>query len=288
MAGVTEITGFAHLDDLPCYLLSFGEATAVVSRYGGQILSYQPKPGLELLWVSPLAVWQQQQPIRGGIPVCWPWFGPADQALNPQQQALPNHGLVRNRLWRLQKHHSNESSCSLTLDITLTDFPALPQSVLTAVASGLTLQLTLSLMADSLSIHLSCPQPVLQQAALHSYFRVNDLASTKVTGIGAEYDDKVRQNQRVTADHGLAFNQEIDRIYRQPAAQLGIISGSQQLAIHQQGFDSTIVWNPGVERCKAIADLADNSYQQFVCVETARLSLSEATALCLTQRISLG
>lgn len=288
MAGVTEITGFAHLDDLPCYLLSFGEATAVVSRYGGQVLSYQPKPGQELLWVSPLAVWQQQQPIRGGIPVCWPWFGAADQALNPQQQALPNHGLVRNRLWQLQQRHSDESSCSLTLGITVTDFPTLPQRELTAVAPDLALQLTLCLTAESLSIHLNCPQPVLQQAALHSYFRVNDLASTKVTGIGAEYDDKVRQNQRATAADSLAFNQEIDRIYRQPAAQLSVTSGSQQLAIYQQGFDSTIVWNPGAERCRAIADLADNSYQQFVCVETARLTLNEATALCLTQRISLG
>ena len=72
---ISQQTGFGHLTDLPCIKLQYGNASAVVSLYGGQVLSYQPTPGHELLWLSPLASWHNQTPIRGGVPVCWPWFG---------------------------------------------------------------------------------------------------------------------------------------------------------------------------------------------------------------------
>lgn len=290
MAGITEITGFAHLQDLPCYLLSFGEATAVVSRYGGQVLSYQPSPGQELLWLSPLAVWQQQQPIRGGVPVCWPWFGSANSTLNPEQLSLPNHGLVRTRHWTLQQSNVSAEHCELGLSIAVEAFPYQTKGVLTKLAEPAKtaeLRLTLRLTATSLSINLSCEQPLLQQAALHSYFKVDNLAQTQVSGIGEHYRDKVLQNRLVTADPELRFNKEIDRIYTQPTPVLAIKSGQQNLAITQQGFDSTVVWNPGAARSATITDLARDSYQQFVCVESARLDLSSEAPLCLTQFISL-
>ena len=290
MAGITEITGFAHLQDLPCYLLSFGEATAVVSRYGGQVLSYQPSPGQELLWISPLAVWQQQQPIRGGVPVCWPWFGPADSKLNPAQLSLPNHGLVRTRHWTLQQSNVSAEYCELCLSIAVEEFPYQTKDMPTKLAESAKtaeLRLTLRLTATSLSINLSCEQPLLQQAALHSYFKIDNLAHTQVNGIGEHYRDKVLQNRLVVADPELRFNKEIDRIYRHAEAELTLNNALHQVAIKQQGFDSTVVWNPGEARSAAIADLANDSYQQFVCVESARLDLSAAAPLCLTQQIML-
>lgn len=289
-AAITEITGFAHLQDLPCYQLSFGEATAVVSRYGGQVLSYQPSPGQELLWLSPLAAWQQQQPIRGGVPVCWPWFGAAASQLNPAQLSLPNHGLVRTRFWTLQQQAVTTDAVELCLSITLDEFPDKTIQSLSEVVAPTKpteLRITLRLTHASLSINLSCDPPLLQQAALHSYFKITDLIQTQIKGIGEQYRDKVRQNQLIFADPELKFNKEIDRIYSQPAAELRIENAEQTLAILQQGFDSTVVWNPAAQRCAAIADLADDSYQYFVCVETASLDLSQPKALCLTQQVAL-
>lgn len=294
MSGITKITGFAHLHDLPCYQLQFAEASVVVSAYGGQVLSYQPTPGQELLWLSPLAVWHQQQPIRGGVPVCWPWFGPVDSQLNPQQQRLPNHGLVRTQLWTLLQHNVTADYCQLCLSICVDDLPYLPENTLPADVlpenalpkHAVELSLTVTLTAHDLSITLSCNEPILQQAALHSYFQVSDVPQTQVIGIGEQYRDKVQQNLLVTAESPLIFDREIDRVYTQPLAKLALQSSQHTIAIEQQGFDSTIVWNPWVERCAAISDLANNSYQHFVCVESARLSLTTKTPLQLTQRLS--
>lgn len=281
MSGITEITGFAHLADLPCYQLQFADASVVVSAYGAQVLSYQPKPGQELLWLSPLAVWHNQQPIRGGVPVCWPWFGPAASQFNPAQQKLPNHGLVRTRLWTLMQHNVTADFCQLCLSVFIDDLPYYP-------AKNVELSLTVTLSASGLDITLRCDQALLQQAALHSYFQVAQLAQVNVTGIGEQYIDKVLENTQVSEEAHLCFNQEIDRIYTQPAAELCLHSVKQHIAITQQGFDSTVVWNPWVLRCAAISDLADDSYQDFVCVESARLDLALATPLQLRQRISVA
>lgn len=280
MSAVTAITGFAHLTDLPCYQLRYANATVVVSAYGGQVLSYQPVPNQELLWLSPTTNWQQQQPIRGGVPVCWPWFGPAAAQFNPQRQALPNHGLVRTRLWQLTQQHQTAQYSSLTLAIVVDDLPQLNMPTVT-------LELTLILSSSGLTIQLRCDSTILQQAALHSYFNVTNLKDTKVLGIGDDYYDKVKSNQRVTADPQLSFNQEIDRVYNKPAAALQLQTGSKTLIIAQHGYDSTIVWNPAAERCAAISDAPDDGYQQFVCVETARLNLALNAPLALEQQITL-
>ena len=117
LSQISTQTGFAHLTDLPCLKLVCGEASAVISLYGAQLLSYQPAPGRELLWLSPKAVWQQQQAIRGGVPVCWPWFGPAGKPFNTSAAKLPNHGLVRNRLWRQVQAKPSTQQALVTLSI---------------------------------------------------------------------------------------------------------------------------------------------------------------------------
>ncbi len=277
MSALTQVTGFAHMHDLPCYRLQYQGASLLVSLYGGHLLSYQPTAGQELLWVSPLANWQGGQAIRGGVPICWPWFGPAAANFNPNAARLANHGLVRNRLWTLLADEAKADSHCLKLGITLTDLPYLP-------AQAVTLELSLQLYADQLSITLNCSEPMLQQAALHSYFAVNDLATISVTGIGDVFQDKVTGDTVTAPGTTLSFNQEIDRIYLNPSSQLQLKQGAEALAITQHGFDSTIVWNPWQARSKALADLPDDGYQAFVCVETARLALTPAP-LALTQTL---
>lgn len=271
-------TGFAQLTDLPCLKLVCGQSSAVISLYGAQLLSYQPAPGRELLWLSPKAVWQQQHAIRGGVPVCWPWFGPAGKPFNTAADKLPNHGLVRNRLWRQVQAEQTAQQCLVTLSIDVDDIPTVNRAV--------TLNLTLSLTVDSLSLQLDCAEPMLQQAALHSYFAVNELTSTTARPLPQRYLDKTLNGRLVEDETPLAFTCEIDRIYPQPSSELLLISGKQQLRINQQGQDATVIWNPGQERSKALSDLEDDGYQHFVCVETAHLDLTDAAPLRLIQSLT--
>ncbi|MDP2713436.1 D-hexose-6-phosphate mutarotase [Rheinheimera sp.] len=272
---ISKQTGFAHLTDLPCIKLQHGTASAVVSLYGAQVLSYQPEPGKELLWLSPKAQWHNQGAIRGGVPVCWPWFGPAGAAFNPAQDALPNHGLVRNRLWQLIQQHSGATAASLTL---MTELDNLPYH-----SGSVKLQLCLTL-TDSLSIALSCNSRMPQQAALHSYFALDNIASAAVRPLPDSYYDKVSDSMQQNGSKVVRITSETDRIYPDSAAQLRVDSDSSQLALTQTGHDATVVWNPWQDKSAAIADLTADSYRQFICVETARLS-SAASTLALTQQI---
>ena len=272
---ISQQTGFAHLTDLPCIKLQYGNASAVISLYGAQVLSYQPQPGKELLWLSPKAQWHNQAAIRGGVPVCWPWFGPAAAVFNPQQSALPNHGLVRNRLWQPLQQHSGPTAASVTLMTQLDKLPYYSGSV--------KLQLCLTL-SDSLSIALSSSSPIPQQAALHSYFATADIAKVAVRPLPHSYYDKVSDSLQQSSDNIVHIISETDRIYQHSGAQLRIDSDNLKVALTQSGHDATVVWNPWQAKSAAITDMVPDSYRQFICVETARLD-STSNALALSQQI---
>lgn len=276
---ISILTGFAHLTDLPCYQLEYGHATAVISVYGAHVMSYRPQPDQEILWVSPLAGWQDGAAIRGGVPVCWPWFGPVAACFNPEDKKLPNHGLVRNRLWQFHAQQIADDSVSISLSIHVDDLPHSEASA--------ELYLTLTLTAHQLHINLQCNQPLLQQAALHSYFNIRNIHQTSVTPLPATCTDKVLNGQLLqNLAPKLHFTSETDRVYHRPATELSVHSSGHQLRLQQQGHDSAIVWNPWQERSSQLADIPDDGYLEFVCVETARLSIEKAAPLNLTQSIS--
>lgn len=274
---ISQQTGFAHLTDLPCIKLQYGAASAVISLYGGQVLSYQAEPGTELLWLSPKATWHNQAAIRGGVPVCWPWFGPAAAAYNPENIALANHGVVRNQLWQLSHQHSSVAGVSVTLQINIDRLPH--------QQAGAMLQLTLTLN-DSLTISLSCNTVMPQQAALHSYFAITDVDSVLIRPLPGQYYDKLEDAQVTDSRCSTNISAETDRIYHQSARQLRLDSAERCLSIYQAGHDATVVWNPWREKSLTLPDLDNASYRQFVCVETARLN-SSSQALTVSQQLKI-
>lgn len=281
---ISTLTGFAQLNDLPCLKLQYGKACVVVSLYGGQVLSYQPTPGQELLWLSDKAQWQNDAAIRGGVPVCWPWFGPASGNINPQQQPLPNHGLVRNRLWQIQHSESSAAATSVNLSIAVND---LPESLWPANAEThpVNLTLTLILSANQLTMQLSCDTPLFQQAALHSYFRINNLEQTTVSGLSQHYFDKVSNTEHYNQDNKVGFSAETDRIYHKTGSQLYLADDKQQLTINQQGHDASVIWNPWQQKSRELPDMADHGFTKFVCVESASLGLAQPQNLYLIQTL---
>jgi glucose-6-phosphate 1-epimerase len=277
MNSITAQSGFSHLDDLPCYVLSCGQAKAVISSYGAHLLSYQPKAGTEVMYLSPEAEWRNNSPIRGGVPVCWPWFGPVATELNPEQQKLPNHGVVRTELWQVVKQSVTETAVSIQLQIKT---EALPYS--NAPSS---LSLTLELTEAALSLTLSSDQG-LQQAALHSYFCVDSVHQVAVSTLAGAYLDKVRGGALcVQQQPELKFSEEVDRVYLDPVGELALKQGNNTVLITQQGQDASVLWNPWTEKAAALKDLPDLAYLDFVCVETARLDLNNTKPLHLVQHI---
>ncbi|MDX1537987.1 D-hexose-6-phosphate mutarotase [Arsukibacterium sp.] len=281
---ITTITGFGQLGDLPCLKLQCGQASAVVSLYGGQVLSYQPTAGNEVLWLSDKAQWHNGAAIRGGVPVCWPWFGPATDKIKPRQHTLPNHGLVRNRLWQCTDRLVTANNTSLSLSITVNDLPAAIWPEHTR-PKPVNLVLTLLLSRSELTMQLSCDSPLYQQAALHSYFRIDNLQQTRVTGLSQHYFDKVSDASQITEANETGFSTETDRIYHKTGRQLQLISTKQALTIEQRGHDASVIWNPGQQKSRDLPDMADHGFTEFVCVETARLQLTGATDLALSQTL---
>ncbi len=275
MAAIIHLDGFAHLTGLPCLQLSFGASSAVISLYGGQVLSYRVND-VEQLWLSPTTGWQQQQPIRGGIPICWPWFGapaPMLRQLSPTDANMPNHGLVRNRMWQ----HLADEYCAdhslLVLGISVTDVPWQQQPV--------QLQCRYQLDRRGLHIHLHADGIAIQQAALHTYFAVDNVQSCVVAPLPEQCLDKVSGGyHHLPVD----FSSETDRIYHNTAAQL-TIQRPALLPLSQRGHDASIVWNPGPVKGSAAAEIGPGQWYRFVCVETARLALDNSNPLDLHLQI---
>lgn len=274
---ITQQSGFSHLEELPCYVLTCGQAKAVISSYGAHLLSYQPKAKVEVLYLSPEAVWQNNTPIRGGVPVCWPWFGPVAAELNPDRQKLPNHGVVRTKFWQVVKQSVSETAVSIEFRIS-TD-------ALQYANAPTYLNLSLILTETALTLTLSSDQG-LQQAALHSYFTVDSVHQISVADLAGTYLDKVKAGEpglQIAAE--LKFNEEVDRVYLQTNEQLTLQNHNTSVQITQQGHDASVLWNPWTEKAQALNDLPDNGYLDFVCIETARLSLTNAAPLQLVQQI---
>ncbi|MBV2129734.1 D-hexose-6-phosphate mutarotase [Arsukibacterium indicum] len=289
---ISTITGFGQLGDLPCLKLQCGQARAVISLYGGQLLSYQPTAGNEVLWLSDKAQWHNGAAIRGGVPVCWPWFGPADDKIK-QHQSLPNHGLVRNRFWQLADSRVSADSVSVTLSITVTDIPpalwpadsAVISATGNTISKPMKLLLNLLLSDSELTIQLKCDTSLYQQAALHSYFRVSDLQQARVKGLSEHYFDKVANVMQISASNETGFNGETDRIYYNTSSQLQLIDQQKQLTVIQNGHDASVIWNPGQQKSRDLPDMADCGFTEFVCAETARLDVTTANELHLLQTI---
>lgn len=282
-SSITEITGFGHLTDLPCWQLRHAGATVVVSSYGAHVLHYaadEQQPSV--LWLSPKAVWQNQQPIRGGVPICWPWFGKVDARLianiDPATLAtlkLPNHGLVRTRFWQITEQQITADAVMIELNISVSDLPWTTETVTLRYQIRLAQQLTLT---------LSCDAAIAQQAALHSYFTVDDSRQAQVQPLPLEFYDKVSDSQLQSSSDILQFQGEIDRVYPKTATSLALSDNGNTVRILQQGHDASVLWNPAAAKAATSADIPADQWSDFVCVESAKLSVA-AAPLALVQII---
>ncbi len=247
----------------PSLLVDTAQSTAAISLFGGQVLSFVPKGGTDVLWLSPSAQ-PTPTPIRGGTPVCWPYFGRQGQT-----DAVPAHGVVRIVPWR-QQDAQRHADGSVALTLAPPDMDALPLRLRLHLRIGATLEQ--HLITDNIG---SVTARITQ--ALHNYFRVADATQVRVQGLdGLDYLDKFdgyASMHRQQGDWTLQDPRDpgrSDRIYIDAGGRYTLLDPGLQRRIHlaSSGSRTLVAWNPGEAGAHAMVDVGSH-WCQFVCLEPA-------------------
>ena len=241
-------------------------AHATICTYSGQVLSYRPKSETEdLLFVSDSAYFTAGKAIKGGIPVCWPWFGP-----DPEQQGRPAHGFVRNRQWYVLGTESLPSGAT-RVRLGLADNDETHQIWPHSFELMIEITVGKSLKVELVTQNIGNEDVTISQA-LHTYFRVGDISKVKVLGLEDRgYLDKVDGGEVRTQSGPVTIAGEVDRIYLDVPAELVIDDAAlgRKIRIKSDGCSTAVIWNPWSEIARAMADLGDDDYKSLLCVETA-------------------
>jgi glucose-6-phosphate 1-epimerase len=235
-------------------------AKAEISLFGGHLLSFIPKHDhRERLWVSDKAIFDGKKAIRGGIPICWPWFG--DHSCNTD---MASHGYVRTQTWQVL--NSEETNLGTTISL----------KPLTSAGDGFEYHAQLILVVHighQLSIQLRTTnlgeEPFTYSCALHTYFFISNINQCELLGLSEQYTDKNRDYQMFGTPRPYRFFEETDRVHLQQPRNLTIIDEQSKTDILSSGHDSIVVWNPWQDKSISMEDMTDDSYLTMLCVETA-------------------
>lgn len=262
--------GFVMID------ISNQYAKARISTYAAQIVSYQPNDATEdLFFLSDKVQYQEGKAIRGGIPICWPWFG--DDTSGYER---PAHGFVRNQQWHVLSTESLEDGrTSVILATSDNDMTR----ELWHYQFNLELQL---IIGPSLEVTLKTKNTGKQfftiTQALHTYFKVSDVSNVLIKGLnGKSYIDKLDSFAIKQQTDDIMVSDQIDRIYRKSPQQISFTDSgfNRTITILSYGSDTTVVWNPWSTSVSNIADLDKDSYRNFVCIETANVFSDSLTII---------
>jgi D-hexose-6-phosphate mutarotase len=247
-----------------------GLARASVCLQGAHLTTWQPRSQqVPVVWISTAAQYAARKSIRGGIPLCWPWFGP-----HGTHSHLPSHGFVRTLAWEVRNcRHMGGGETQLALELSDSEHTR----ALWPHHFHLELQLTIgmSLDVELITTNTGIEDFVIGEA-LHTYFQVSDIESVRVLGLdGAEFVDKVHGGRRVRQEGAVRFHGEVDRVYLNSAGDCAIEDAELHRRIHisKSGSRSTVVWTPWAQKAAQMGDLGrgakdQGGWREMVCVES--------------------
>lgn len=267
-----EITGAVAISKghggLPRLVITTPASTAEIYLHGAHVTAFQKNGEPPLLWLSAESLFAPDKAIRGGVPICFPWFG--------SRAGLPAHGYARTTEWNLVATSAcpdGRVTVRLRLADKVGDAPYFG-SVEYIVTVGATLTLELQVNNHS-------TESVVFEEILHSYFTVGDIASVSVKGLhGVHYLDKVAGGVlKHEDDEVLRVIGETDRVYLETAHTVEIEDSKLRrvIRVEKSGSASTVVWNPWVAKAKAMADFGDEEYLHMVCVESGNVGPAQTT-----------
>lgn len=256
-------------------LVSGDGARATVLLHGAHLIGWTTADGDVPLYLSPRAVLDGRQAVRGGVPVIFPQFN--------QRGPLPRHGFARGLPWQLVMHQQGDDDALAVLrlqdsEATRALWPQAFVAELSVRISGARLDIELAVERPAEPPAQAAAEPMRFTAALHTYLRVDDVGSSWVDGLQRlRYEDAVRHTEQVDLAARLQVAGELDRIYFDAARPLHLHDGDRRLEITSTGLPDVVVWNPGPERCAALADMPADGWRYMLCIEGA--AIGEPVAL---------
>lgn len=237
---------------------------ASIALQGAHLMTWQPKGEKPVIWMSPVAKLAKGKSIRGGVPICWPWFG-----AHASEPSFSGHGFARTVMWDLISTQTEEDG-STSLCFRIADIKEgqwsndIPGEITMKIGATLEMELTTLNQSD---------EAVTVGDALHTYFCVGDVRNIAIRGLDTcDYIDKVAGGKRITQEGNVTVDSEVNRIYLDRGQDVVIEDPDQQrrICIEKKNSHSTIVWNPWVDKCKSMGDFgSDDGYLGMVCVESA-------------------
>jgi glucose-6-phosphate 1-epimerase len=251
--------------EMPMLEVSTAWSTAEIYLHGAHVTRFNPKGQPPLLFVSQCSRFAEEQPIRGGVPVIFPWFG--------QREGLPQHGFARLKPWEL-KEFSPAADGSVSIRFRLPEYPeasAFPPFTADYVVT----------VNDLLSLQLivkndSPDEELTFENCLHSYLEVGDVSQISIHGLkGVGYLDKTADFvHKIEAEDSIRIASEVNRIYLNTTAPIEVQDRklNRKIRIEKQGSLSTVVWNPWVAVAQQMPDFGNDEYGRMVCVESGNVA----------------
>ncbi|ELH4833610.1 D-hexose-6-phosphate mutarotase [Vibrio harveyi] len=234
------------------------KATAGIALHGGHVVSFTPAGKEDLIWMSEKAIFDGKAALRGGIPVCWPWFG---------RIAAPAHGFARTAEWELVEHRENDNGVIVELALFSTEetHDIWPHMFDARLMVEISEQLKVTLKVTNID-----DAEWTFSGALHTYLNVGDIKQAQTTGMGPEYIDSLKEGEICQGGDVLQLTDTIDRVYTQPEAQILVKDAvlNRTLSVENQGHNSAVLWNPWATGAQGMGDMADNGYETMLCVES--------------------
>jgi len=243
--------------------------------HGAHLCRWQPRNEPHpVLWMSEKSRFEAGAPIRGGVPICFPWFGP-----RAGDASAPVHGVARISAWNLDGvilGADGSVNVRVNLDCGTLASPHVPLDLVLAyelrLGRGLSMALTVTNPGDA---------PITFEEALHTYLAVSDVRQVSVAGLeGATYVDKVDGARRKTqADPAITIGGETDRLYLDTEAAITLTDPGlgRRIRLEKTGSRSSVVWNPWVAKSRAMPDFGDDEWPRMICIETANAADNAVT-----------
>ncbi|MCH8498943.1 MAG: D-hexose-6-phosphate mutarotase [Marinobacter sp.] len=267
-----------QVGELEALAIRHPQFSAQLFLQGAHLTHYAPSGQGNWLWLSPQAQYRQGRAIRGGVPVCWPWFG--DPARNPaavarQISSTSAHGFARHQRWTWVTVDESDDAVRVVLALDASEGfaplwsgQARVQAEFTFTGQGCRIALITENVGTT---------PLALSQALHTYLPVADVATAEIHGLdGAAYLDTLADWQRKQQQGAVRFVGETDRIYLQHG-RLRLVTPANCRVLQGEGSGSAVVWNPGPEKAARLSDFGAEDWRNMVCIETANAADDSVT-----------
>ncbi|HYG32151.1 MAG TPA: D-hexose-6-phosphate mutarotase [Methylophilaceae bacterium] len=242
-------------------------ASASLALQGGHLIHWQPIHAPDpVFWLSKRARFGHGRSIRGGVPICWPWFG-----AHPTDDRLCPHGFARIMPWHLMDSALLDNGAT-RLELHLLDTPVAHQQLPHPYELTLTVEVGSTLKMALATTNKGDASLVIGEA-LHTYFQIGDIDNIHIEGLdGTEYADKTSAFSRHNQQGDIRFSQEYDRVFVNTAAECTIVDPDlkRRIRIAKTGSQSTVIWTPGQIKAEELQDIGPgDDWRHMICVESA-------------------